>query len=133
MSLTRNMEMAKALFSKDYIKVEKYFFDLRTKVIYTPTNSKVIGCSLEYGASNGEKIKELLELPDETILEEASKMKFLESMDNGMYDLSFCYSKDYKFAALQLSKYMAFEYRAVTAVRFIENDVAEALLRVLLK
>ena len=37
------MEMAKALFEKPYIKVEKKFFGFITNVTYTPTNSPVVG------------------------------------------------------------------------------------------
>ena len=127
------MELANALFQKPYIKVEKCFFDLCTNVLYAPSNSKVAACSKEYGPADGEKLKDLLGLPDDTIFEIASKMDFIEPTDNGMFSLSFCYSKDYQFAALQLSKYMAFEYRPVTEIRFVENGVADALLKVLLK
>ena len=37
------MEMAKALFEKPYIKVEKKFFGFITNVTYTPTNSPTVG------------------------------------------------------------------------------------------
>ncbi|MCQ2107413.1 MAG: hypothetical protein MJZ05_01450 [Fibrobacter sp.] len=53
------------------------------------------------------------------------EMDHLLPAENGMYDLSYCYSQDHKFAALQLTKYMSFEYRPVTAIRFVENETAE--------
>ena len=50
------MEMAKALFEKTYIKVEKKFFGFITNVTYTPTNSPVVGLCLDYALTDGEKV-----------------------------------------------------------------------------
>lgn len=113
--------------------VKKPFPDLKEIVFNNPAKSKISGGNLELDSDEGGKIKELLELPDETICEMASKMNPLSPVENGMYNLSFCYSQDHKFAALQLTKYMSFEYRPVTAIRFVENETAESLLRILLK
>lgn len=105
--------------------VKKPFPDLKEIVFTNPTKSKIDGGCLALDIEDGDKIKELLELPDETICEMASKMNPLSPVENGMYNLSFCYSQDHKFAALQLTKYMSFEYRPVTAIRFVENETAE--------
>lgn len=105
--------------------VKKPFPDLKEIVFTNPTKSKIDGGCLALDIEDGDKIKELLELPDETICEMGSKMNPLSPVENGMYNLSFCYSQDHKFAALQLTKYMSFEYRPVTAIRFVENETAE--------
>lgn len=133
MSITDNMEMASALFNRPCISVKKTFFNLKETVFYAPSHSKIEGGYLELDSDNGEKLKELLELPDSSIREMAMKMEPIPSVENGMYDLSFCYSQDRKFAALQLRKYMHFEYRTVTAIRFVEDETAESLLKILLK
>ncbi|MCQ2125738.1 MAG: hypothetical protein MJZ25_16305 [Fibrobacter sp.] len=133
MSLTNDREMDDSLHNQSNITVKKTFFGLRETIFYNPTKSKIDGGDLELDPNDGDKIKELLELPDDSICETVAKMEPLPSVENGMYDLSYCYSQDHKFAALQLAKYMSFEYRPVTAIRFVENETAESLLRILLK
>ena len=49
-----NMEMASAVFEKSCIKVEKKFFGFKTNVNYIPTNSPVVGLTLEYPTAEGE-------------------------------------------------------------------------------
>lgn len=133
MSLTSNREMDSSLLNQSNISVKKTFFGLKETIFYNPTKSKIDGGDLELNPNDGDKIKELLELPDDTICELAPTMNPLVSVENGMYDLSYCYSQDHKFAALQLTKYMSFEYRPVTAIRFVENETAESILKILLK
>lgn len=133
MSLTSNREMDSSLHNQSNISVKKTFFGLKETIFYNPTKSKIDGGDLELNPNDGDKIKELLELPDDTICELAPTMNPLVSVENGMYDLSYCYSQDHKFAALQLTKYMSFEYRPVTAIRFVENETAESILKILLK
>lgn len=133
MSLTNDREMEFSIHNQSNISVKKAFFGLKETLFFNPTKSKIDGADMELDPCSGEKIKELLELPDETICEMASKMDHLAPAENGMYNLSFCYSRDHKFAALQLTKYLSFEYRPVTGIRFIENETAESLLKILLK
>ena len=54
------MEMATALFNQIYIKTEKAFFGLKTKITYAPTNSPVVGTSLEFAPAEGQKAKAIL-------------------------------------------------------------------------
>ncbi len=133
MSFTNDREMNDFLHNQSNISIKKTFFGLKETLFFNPTKSKIDGGDLELDSDNGDKIKELLELPDDTICQLTSKMDHLLPTENGMYDLSYCYSQDHKFAALQLTKYMSFEYRPVTAIRFVENETAESLLRILLK
>ena len=125
MSLTNDREMDDSLHNQSNISIKKTFFGLKETLFFNPTKSKIDGGDLELDSDNGDKIKELLELPDDTICQLTSKMDHLLPAENGMYDLSYCYSQDHKFAALQLTKYMSFEYRPVTAIRFVENETAE--------
>ena len=55
-----NMEMASAVFEKSCIKVEKKFFGLMTKVTYVPTNSPVVGVTLEYATMEGDRLNRLV-------------------------------------------------------------------------
>lgn len=119
------MEMAKDLFKQNCIKVEKTFLGLKTKVTYIPTNSPVVGLYLEFDAVNGQKVMDLLSATPsefEKILKKEGKPT---TADNGNTRLYICFSKDHKFAALQLFRYSNFEYHAVGDIRFIEGDMAE--------
>lgn len=127
------MEMNSALHHNVNLNVKKSFFNLKETLFYSPSHSKIDGEELELDSEAGEKIKELLELPDDAVREISMDMKKISTVENGTYNLSVCYSEDHQFAALQLTKYLCFEYRPVTAVRFMENETAESLLKVLVK
>lgn len=133
MSFINNVEMAKALFQKSCIKVEKAFFGLQTKVIYTLTNSPVVGDYQEYDTINGRKIKYFLELPSTKLAKELQKGTKIEPAENGVFSLCFCYSKDHQFAAFLLSQYIEFDYCPVSDIRFVQGGEAEALLHALSK
>lgn len=133
MSITNNVEMDSALHHNSRLDVKRTFFNLIETIFYSPSHSKIEGEDLELDAETGEKIKELLELPDDSVYERSMKMNKVSTVENGMYNLSVYYSEDHQFAALQLTKYLSFEYRPVTAIRFLENETAESLLGILLK
>ncbi len=128
-----NMKMASAIFQKNCIKVEKKFFGLMTKVTYTPSNSDVVGLCLEYDSTNGERVKKLMAESADEMEEDFQNGKCPVTTENGSMQLSLCYSKDHKFAALQLLQYKNFEYRAISDVRFAEGDEAEKVLHPFLK
>lgn len=133
MSLTNNEEMAKAIFNKSCIKVKKCFFGLITKVIYTLTDSPVVGAYQEYDASNGEKAKLFLSLPPEMLRSTIQKDGRVKPAENGKFCMSLCYSRDHRFAAFLLSQYINFDYRPVGEIRFAEGDEAETLLEAFVK
>ena len=128
-----NMEMACAVFEKSCIKVEKVIFGLKTKVTYIPTNSPIVGETFEYSVSEGDKLNQLVTAaPNEVdfILQKVGRP--VES-SNGHWMVSICYSKDRKFAAIQLSEFVGFDYKNVGEVRFAEGEEAEKLLRPFVK
>ena len=65
MSNIKNLEMAKAVFAKSYISINKSFFGLCQKVIYAPTGSRVKAICQEYSAEDGLRLEQLLSLPCE--------------------------------------------------------------------
>lgn len=93
MSLTNDKEMDDSLHNQSNISVKKTFFGLKETLFFNPTKSKIDGGDLELDSDNGDKIKELLELPDDTICQLTSKMDHLLPAENGMYDLSYCILK----------------------------------------
>lgn len=127
------MEMAHDLFKKNCIKVEKAFLGLVTKVTYIPTNSPVVGLCLEYDLTNGQKVRHLIETAPRNLEAVLKKEGKPITSDNGNVRLSLCFSKDHRFAALQLFQFTNFEYRPVGEIHFMEGDEAEMELRPFVK
>ena len=127
------MEMAEALFSKSYIKVEKKFFGFITKVTYTPTNSPVVGLCLDYALADGEKVKHLATAAPGEVVTLIKKDGRPATCPNGHWRLSLCYSQDRRFAALHVSEFIGFEYKTIGEIRFVEGDDAAKILQAFVK
>ena len=128
-----NMEMACAVFEKSCIKVEKKFFGFKTNVTYIPTNSPVVGLTLEYPTAEGEKLNRLFTAAPNDVESILQKVGRPVESANGHWLVSICYSKNHKFAALQLSEFVGFDYKNIGEVRFAEGEDAEKLLRPFVK
>jgi len=127
------MEMAKALFTKDYIKTEKAFFGFMTKVTYVPTNSPVVGLSLDYLLADGDKVLRLASAAPNELEALLKQNGYPQVSTNGHWRLSVCYSKDRKFVALQVLEFVGFEYKPVDEPRFIEGDDAAKFIGIFVK
>ena len=127
------MEMAGALFSQIYIKTEKAFFGLITKVTYAPTKSSVVGLSLDYNPSEGQKVKAIVEAPLNELKATLQKEGRPQTGPNGNFRLNLCYSKDHEFAALHLQQFSGFEYHTISKVRYATGDEARLLLTAFVK
>ena len=125
--------MASALFNQIYIKTEKTFFGLKTKVTYAPTNSPVVGTALEFAPSEGQKVKAILEASPVDLDAVLQKNGRPQTGDNGNMKLNICYSRDHEFAAFHLQQFSGFEYRTVIETRFVAGDEAKKLLQVFIK
>ncbi|WP_405328696.1 hypothetical protein [Fibrobacter sp.] len=127
------MEMANALFNQIYIKTEKCFFGLKTKVTYAPTNSPVVGTYLEYTPAEGQKAKAILEAAPAELDAVLQKNGRPQTGENGNMKLNLCYSRDHEFAALHLQQFSGFEYRTIIETRFAVGDEAKKLLNAFIK
>ena len=127
------MEMAKALFQKDYSKTEKAFFGFITKVTYVPTNSPVVGLSLDYLLADGDKVMRLASAAPSELDALIKQNGCPQTSPNGHWRLNLCYSKDRKFVALQVLEFAGFEYKTVSEPRFIEGDDAAKFIGILVK
>lgn len=133
MENVKNMEMAKTVFGMNCIKVEKALFGLMTKVVYTPTNSPVVGVCLDFDPVNGEKVRHIIEVSPDKVESVVEKEGLPKACDNGNFRLSICYSKDCQFAALQLQQFSNFSYHQVGEIRFAEGELAAKELRPFVK
>lgn len=113
--------MAGLLFKKSCIKVEKAFFGLKTNVIYTPTNSAVVGEIMDYDCANGKKVLEFYDANPNQIELLIKKEGRPETGCNGNTRLFLCYSKDHQFMAMQVFQYSNFEYHAAGEAKFFEG------------
>ena len=131
MSNIKNLEMAEAISSKSYISINKSFFGLCQKVIYTPTNSRVKTIREEYSAKEGKRLEQLLTLPaDKQEAELASKGKpAVTAMGN--YQLQACVSDDRQFCAVQLFRFYDFAYHPLDEPRFFEGKEAETIFKLI--
>lgn len=132
MSNIKNLEMAKAVFAKSYISINKSFFGLCQKVIYTPTNSQVKAVIQEYSADEGVRLEQLLSLPTDKLESElASKGKpVITSVGN--YQIQACVSDDRQFCAVQLFRFYEFVYHPLGEPRFFEGKEAETISKIIL-
>jgi len=127
------MEMASALFAQIYIKTEKKFFGLMTKVTYTPTNSPVVGVCLDFSPAEGEKVKAILGAAPSEFYAVLKKEGRPVTTANGNFRLNLCYSQDHQFAALHLQQFSRFEYHSVSEIRFAAGDEAKMMLSAFIK
>lgn len=127
------MEMATALFNQIYIKTEKAFFGLKTKVTYAPTNSPVVGTSLEYSPAEGQKAKAILEASPAELDAVLQKNGRPQTSDNGNMKLNLCYSRDHEFATFHLQQFSGFEYHTVIETKFATGNEAKKLLHAFIK
>ena len=127
------MEMATALFNQIYIKTEKNFFGLKTKITYAPTNSPVVGTALEFAPAEGQKAKAILEASPAELDAVLQKNGRPKTSDNGNMKLNLCYSRDHEFAAFHLQQFSGFEYHTVVETRFATGDEAKKLLHAFIK
>jgi len=118
--------MLNALAQKSYIQIEKKFWGLKTNILYVPTNSKIRTFYLEFDLQNGLRAKQILFAPSAE-LSSLCKEK-LKSTVNGKFRAYLCASKDFHFAAIQLSEYEDFSFKPVGEIRFSVGGEAEQLL-----
>ena len=119
MSSIKNLEMAAALSAYQHIEIKKSLFS--TKVIYTPTQSLVKPIVLEYTPSEGERMERLLDMPLDKMAADIQEKGKPVAGANGHFRLEFCLSDDHQFCALQLFRFIDFQYKPVFEPRFYEG------------
>lgn len=125
MANINNLEMGTTLSNDTRIYVKKSLFG--SKVIYTPTQSKVKVFKTECSPQMGAQLKELFADNGEHLAEVVNKLgKFVET-DFGHFQLQGCLSDDHEFVALQLFQYATLNYVAVSLVKVFEGTDAKTV------
>lgn len=128
----KNLEMAEAVSSKSYIRIENSFFGLCQKITYTPTGSLVKIITQEYSREEGERLERLLSMPVANLgTELASKGKPVTTAV-GHYRLQACVSDDRRFCAVQLFCFFDLMYHPLGEPRFFEGAAAATVSRIFL-
>ena len=125
MSSIKHLEMAAALSAYTNIKIKKSLFS--TKAIYTPTQSQVKACILEYSPSEGERVERLLEMPFDKMAADIQQKGKPVAGANGNFRLELCQSDDHQFCGLQLFRFGDFQYKPVFEPRFYEGKDVESI------
>jgi len=125
MSSIKNLEMAAALSAYQHIEIKKSLFS--TKVVYTPTQSQVKACILEYSPTEGERVERLLGMPLDKMAADIQQKGKPAAGANGNFRLELCLSDDRQFCALQLFRFGDFQYKPVFEPRFYEGKDVEAI------
>lgn len=92
-----------------------FFISKLNAKIYSKTNSPIIERQLYYDIADFYKLKDIIENND---FESIDKFKRIEEGNIQLYVL---YSKDKKFAALQLLKYEPFDFIPQTEIKIFER------------
>lgn len=134
MANIKSMEMARALSAHPHISTRKGFLGLSTQFIYTPTQSRLSGQTLDFDAETGKRVKRVLAVPVAEWageIDRAGQLKPTKAMGNVLVEL--CTSTDGQFAAVQVLQYTDLSYQPVAAARFFEGEEAEQLLRLFVR
>ncbi|MGN0237404.1 MAG: hypothetical protein ACI4AK_04885 [Lepagella sp.] len=130
MANIKKMQMWEDISNDSRISVIKSMMGLRTKTTYTPTGSVIEGMVLEYSVSDGDKLKQLLErVRDKQATATADFHP--KKITNGNYIAEVCGSRDHRYLAIQLMKFMRLNYEPVTGVEIYEGEEAERLFKVI--
>ena len=118
----KNLEMADAVFSKNYIRIDNSFFGLSQKIVYVPTGSPVKVVKLEYSREEGERLEKLLSLPVNKLEAELASKGKPTTTAVGNYQLQACVSDDRQFCAVQLFRFYDFMYHPLEEPLFFSRD-----------
>ena len=101
-----------------------YIFIAKTKInVYTKTGSLIVKKNIFFDTSDFYALKSALENNDFQPIKKAKKI------DEGNIQIYALYSKDNKFAAVQLLKYEPFDFIPQTNIIVMENEKAEDFIK----
>ena len=127
----KNLEMADAVFSKNYIRIDNSFFGLSQKIVYVPTGSPVKVVKLEYSREEGERLEKLLSLPVNKLEAELASKGKPTTTAVGNYQLQACVSDDRQFCAVQLFRFYDFMYHPLEEPLFFKGKGAEIISKLI--
>lgn len=131
MTSIKHLEIAVAVSSHKDIIIKRSLLGLVQKAIYTPTNSPLTIIVHDYTPSEGERLKELLNLPLDKMEGELTSKDRPIPAPIGHFHLEACISEDRQFCALQLFRFVDFKYSPVFETRFYSGKDVETIYKLL--
>ena len=129
MANIKNLEMAAAVSSKNYIHISESFFRWIQKVIYVPTGSRVKVITQEYSTAEGARLEKLLSLPLDKVEADLAAKGQPAPTAVGNYRLEACVSDDRQFCAVQLFRFSDLMYHPLDEPCFFEGEAAATIAR----
>ena len=128
-SITK-LDMSAEVLGHNNISTQKVIFG--TKVIYTPTGSKVKAYQREYADSDGKIVQRILSVSEEKLEKEVAQARGIVSPAIGNTRLDMCISVDHQFAAFQVFKFANLSYHRASNVKIFEGSSAQLLANLFL-
>ena len=107
------------------IQTSTTFFGLSTRLVYTPTDSRIQFIDRYYAPSYSGQLQQLFSLTDPHLSTQLKKTHPYAEAYNGKMLLECCVSKDKEFVAMRLSQYENIDYLPITEVRFLFGPLAK--------
>jgi len=131
MKSIKKLEMAPVISEHEHVRVEKSFFGLVTKYVYTPTGSPIHGESYDLSNETGHFLLDVLELPAGERATRLRPVGKIEQATLGNMRLEYCESADGHFLALQLFHFSNFFYQPLMEAQVFEGEEAKELAAIL--
>ena len=122
MTSISNLEMAKALSSHPHVTIKRVFFSFIQRAIYQPTLSTIDVHIQDYTSEMGAKWEKILNTPEAQLKEVIKQVGEIQKADISNMRLEACISRDRQFLALQLFRFVDFQYHPMTEARFFEGE-----------
>ena len=117
--------MAPTVMANQHISVQKSFFGLFSKAVYTPTGSPVTASRHEYAVDQAPFFRKLLTASSDELTKLASSNNKPKEAPLGNVMIETCLSADGQFAAIQMLQFTNFTYEPVAQARVLEGTDAE--------
>ncbi len=125
MANINSLGMGETLSNDARINVKKSLFG--SKVLYSPTGSKVKVFKTSCSPEMGSQLKQLFTGNGDNLAETVSRLgKFVET-EFGNFQLQGCVSADHAFVALQLYQFGTLNYDPVSQVKIFEGAEAQTV------
>ena len=123
MTSIKKLTMAPTVMANPHISVQKSFFGLFSKAVYTPTGSPVTASRHEYAVDYAPFFRKLLTASSDELTKLAGSNNKQAPLGNVMIET--CLSADGQFAAIQMLQFTNFTYEPVAQARVLEGTDAE--------
>ena len=129
MASTSKLELLKSPALSDLFKVKKGFLGIGTKITYLPTVCSATASTYEYSLADGEQLERIFRMSREQMVEKM-KDSNLETHGMGNARLEVVKSDDGACLAMQLFRFIDFNFAPVTDAVIFEGAEAEAVGKV---